>query len=538
MLDRRTFLTSTGAGLTASTLFSSLPFAAAAATDHLRIAMTAADVPTANGMPNNGFEGMRFLGYPIFEPLIDWDLSRADVPASLRPGLAESWEVDPSDPTRWIFTLRQGVKFHDGSDFDADAVIFNLERYFDADAPHYDTTGAALTRARNPLLDEWEKVDNKTVALTTRYPASYFDFVISYLLISSPAQYEAVGRDWAAFGADPSGTGPFRITDVQSRVSVELARNADYWDSNRIPEVSRVTLYPMPEATTRLAALRSGQVDWIEVPPPDNIPGLEAAGFQIVTNAYPHVWPYQFNMKEGSPFADVRVRQAANYAIDRDGMVSMLNGTAAPAVGLFPPDHPYFGNPTQSYGYDPEKARNLLAEAGYGPDNPVQAKVMISTSGSGQMQPLPMNELVQQNLAEVGIELEFEVVEWGTLLVALRNEPGSAPTMGADALNVSLFTSDISVLYRLFHSKNASPVAYNWGHWKNDKYDALLDDAEVEFDQSQIDAAATKAHELIVDNAPWLFVVHDLNPRAMAPNVKGFVSAQSWFQDLTPVSVE
>ena len=93
----------------------------------LRIAMTASDIPTATGLPNNGFEGMRFLGYPIFEGLVLWDLTRTDQLAALRPGLAEKWEQDPADNKNWIFHLRHGVKFHDGTDFNADAVVWNLE---------------------------------------------------------------------------------------------------------------------------------------------------------------------------------------------------------------------------------------------------------------------------------------------------------------------------------------------------------------------------------------------------------------------------
>jgi ABC-type transport system substrate-binding protein len=107
----------------------------------LRIAMTAADVPTTTGMPNNGFEGMRFLGYPVFEGLILWDLSRTDRPAGLRPGLAESWRQDPNDPQTWLFTLREGVRFHDGTPFNADAVIWNLERYFNNQAPQFEAQG-------------------------------------------------------------------------------------------------------------------------------------------------------------------------------------------------------------------------------------------------------------------------------------------------------------------------------------------------------------------------------------------------------------
>ena len=108
---------------------------AAMAETTLRIAMTASDIPTATGLPNNGFEGMRFLGYPIFEGLVLWDLTRTDQLAPLRPGLAEKWEQDPADSKIWIFHLRHGVKFHDGTDFNADAVIWNLDRYFNTDQP-------------------------------------------------------------------------------------------------------------------------------------------------------------------------------------------------------------------------------------------------------------------------------------------------------------------------------------------------------------------------------------------------------------------
>lgn len=95
----------------------------------LRIAMTASDVPTTTGMPNNGYEGMRFLGYPIFEGLVLWNLSSADTLADIRPGLAESWTQSTEDPTKWTFKLREGVTFHDGSPFNGDAAIWNLERY-------------------------------------------------------------------------------------------------------------------------------------------------------------------------------------------------------------------------------------------------------------------------------------------------------------------------------------------------------------------------------------------------------------------------
>lgn len=505
----------------------------------LRIAMTASDVPTTTGMPNNGYEGMRFLGYPIFEGLVLWDLSSADKLADIRPGLAESWTQDPNDPTKWTFKLRQGVTFHDGSSFNADAAVWNLERYYNPDSPQFEPQGSAIVRARNPNVAAYKKIDDYTLEITTNQPLSYFPYLLVYMLYSSPAQFEAIGSDWAAFAKAPAGTGPFKITDFKPRISVSLTKNADYWDPNRVPKLDGMELYPMPEATTRLAALRSGQVDWIEVPPPDAIPSLKGAGYELVTNSYPHNWPWVFNLaKTDSPFADKRVRQAANYCIDRDGMVELLNGTAEPSYGFFKKGGDKFGDPENAYTLDTEKAMSLLKEAGYGPDNPAKATVMISTSGSGQMLPLPMNEYLQQMLAECSIEIDFEVVEWGTMLVAFRNEPTGPQALGADAMNISLVSSDISQMARWFWSGNMAPNGSNWGHFQNEEWDTILAEIQNSTDPAVAAEKIPRLNEILVDEAPWLWIVHDLNPRAMSTNVTGFVSAQSWFQDFTSVDLK
>ncbi len=171
----------------------------------LRIAMTAADIPTATGLPNNGFEGMRFLGYPIFEGLVLWDLASTDRLAGLRAGLAEKWEQASDDNKTWIFHLRHGVKFHDGSDFSADAVIWNLDRYFKSDSPQYEVATSAITRARAPLVASYKKIDDDTVAISTTKPASYFPFMAVYILFTSPASFEKAGHDWAVVATLPRG---------------------------------------------------------------------------------------------------------------------------------------------------------------------------------------------------------------------------------------------------------------------------------------------------------------------------------------------
>jgi peptide/nickel transport system substrate-binding protein len=139
--------------LTLALMGAALAVSPAKADGVLRIAMTATDIPTTTGMPNNGFEGMRFLGYPIFEGLVQWDLSRSDKLAGIKPALAESYEQAPDDKKTWIFKLRRNVKFHDGTDFNADAVIWNLDRYFKNDSPQFEPPAAGISCARVPIMD-------------------------------------------------------------------------------------------------------------------------------------------------------------------------------------------------------------------------------------------------------------------------------------------------------------------------------------------------------------------------------------------------
>ncbi|MCE8041651.1 ABC transporter substrate-binding protein [Halomonas daqingensis] len=505
----------------------------------LRIAMTASDIPLTTGQPDSGFEGYRFLGYTVYDALINWDLSSADEVSGLTPGLAESWEVDEEDTRVWTFTLRQGVSFHDGSEWNADAAIWNLDKVYDEESPQFDARQAGNVRGRIPAMDQYEKVDDHTIRFTTREPDAWFPYQLTFLLFSSPAQWEALGGDWDAFAREPSGTGPFRLTRLVPRERAVLEPNADYWDAERVPRIERIELIPMPESSTRTSALLSDQVDWIETPAPDAIPRMESRGMTITSNPYPHTWPYQFSMLEGSPWRDINVRKAANLAVDREGLEALLGGLMVPAAGIVTPDHPWYGEPEFETRYDPEEAMRLLEESGYGPDNPVEVKVLISTSGSGQMQPLAMNEYIQQNLAEVGIALDFEVLDWESLFPNWRRGAEDPSSRGAHATNITFGWLDpFAAFYRFMHSSMAPPNGFNWGYMDDPEYDRLLDEARVTFDQEAQDAILAEFHARMVDDAAWLWVAHDVGPRAMQPRVKGFVQAKNWFQDLTPVYIE
>ncbi len=524
----------------------SLPLAAAADERVLRIGMTAADIPRTLGQPDQGFEGNRFTGIPIYDSLTQWDLSKEDEPSVVIPGLATDWQVDEEDTTRWVFTLREGVTFHDGSPFNAEAVVWNVQKVLDEEAEHYDASQVGVTASRMPTLRSAEAIDEYTVALHTSEPDSFLPINLTNLFMASPLHWQAKFEEtgdaesaWAAFAADPSGSGPFRVTSFTPRERLELAPNEDYWDEDRTPELDQVVLYPMPEANARTAALLSGQVDWIEAPSPDAIPEMEARGFVVYSNPQPHVWPWQLSFLDDSPWLDRRVRHAANLCANREELQILLGGLMGIPVGTVGPDHPWWGNPEFEIRYDPDAARALMEEAGFSSDNPVRVKVQTSASGSGQMQPIPMNEYLQQNLRECYFDVELDVIEWNTLFTNWRRGADDPSANGANAINVTFAAMDPFFAMVRFTSTGAfPPVSNNWGYFGDDEFDQLIADARTTFDEKGRNEALARLHKRIVEEAPFVWVAHDVGPRAMAPRVQGVVQPRSWFIDIATMTVE
>lgn len=506
----------------------------------LRIGMTASDIPLTTGQTDQGGEGQRFMGYTLYNALIEWDLSSADKPSALIPALSTSWDVDQNDKTKWTFKLRDGVKFHDGSTFDAAAVVWNLDKLLVTDAPQFDKRQSAQGKSRIPAVASYRVIDPLTVEIVTKSPDATLPYQLSWVLMSSPANWEAQGKNWDAVAQKPSGTGPWKMeSGFTPRERAELTPNKDYWDKARVPKLDKLVLVPLPEPNTRVAALRSGQVDWIEAPAPDSVKSLKSAGFNIVTNSYPHNWTWHLSRVEGSPWNDIRVRKAANLAVDREGLNELLGGLSVPAQGYLPPGHQWFGKPTFKLEYNVEEAKRLMAEAGYGPDKPITTKVVISSSGSGQMLPLAMNEYIQQTLSEIGINVEYEVADWNTVINIWRAGAKDPSAKGATAVNYSYFIQDpFTALIRQSQCNLAPPNGTNWGFYCDPDMDALFSQVRTTFDAAEQDKVLQKIHEKYVDDALFLMVTHDVNPRAMSTKVKGFVQAQNWFQDFSTISID
>jgi ABC-type transport system substrate-binding protein len=518
----------------------------------LRIAMTAADIPRTLGQPDQGFEGNRFTGIPMYDALTHWDLSKADAASVLIPGLATSWAVDAKDKTKWVFKLRPGVKFHDGSAFNADAVVWNVRKVLDKDAPHFDASQVGVTASRMPTLRSAKKIDDLTVELVTSEPDAFLPLNLTNLFMASPAHWQkkfdaapgATPADkaktaWTAFAADASGSGPFKMARFVPRERLEMVANKAYWDPKRTPKIDRVVMLPMPEANARTAALLSGQVDWIEAPSPDAMASIQSRGHKIYFNQQPHVWPWQLSFAEGSPWLDKRVRHAANLCVDRTGLLKFLGGMMGVPKGTVPPGHPWWGNPSFDIKYDPAAALKLMAEAGHSPAKPLKVKVQISASGSGQMQPLPMNEFVQQSLKQCGFDVQFDVIEWNTLFTNWRKGAKDPSANGANAINVSFAAMDpFFAMVRFSSTKTFPPVSNNWGYFGNAEIDKLIADARTSFEDKARDAALAKLHARIVDEAAFVWIAHDVGPRAMNAKVKGVVQPRSWFIDIAPMTMD
>ncbi|MBU1835442.1 MAG: ABC transporter substrate-binding protein [Alphaproteobacteria bacterium] len=504
----------------------------------LRIGMTASDIPLTTGQTDQGGEGMRFMGYTVYDALINWDLTSADKPSGLIPGLATEWTVG-EDQLTWTFKIREGVKFHDGSDFTADDVVWNFDKLLDDTSEQYDPRQSAQGKSRIPAVASYRAVDPQTLEIVTNVPDATLPYQLAWILMSSPAQWEALGKSWDAFAEDPSGTGPWIMDSFVPRERAELLPNAAYWDDTRVPQLDKMILIPLPEPNARSAALMSGQVDWIEAPAPDMIPALQGNGFEIVSNTLPHNWTWHLSRVEGSPWNDVNVRKAANLAIDREGMSVLLGGMMVPAEGFLPPGSQWFGTPDFKVTYDIEAAKALMEESGYGPDNRLTVKALISPSGSGQMLPLPMNEFIQQNLAEVWIDVEFEVVEWNTMINIWRAGAADDSSQGAQSINFTYFIQDpFTGLIRHLSCDLIAPNGTNWGHYCDPEMEELIKQIRTTFDPEEQTKVLQKTHEKYVNDALFLMVTHDVAPRAMNANVKGFVQAQNWYQNFSSITME
>lgn len=423
--------------------------------------------------PDDG--NARAVNDNIYEMLV----VRDPMTAELGPSLAESWEQ--VDATTWRFYLREGVEFHNGEPFNAEAVAYSAERMIDPDFnSEIISFVATITGA--------EAVDEYTVDIFTEGPDPILLSRLTWLNIVPPVYTEEAGDD---FGNKPVGTGPYKFVEWVKGDHVKLEANLDYWGG--APSIAEVTVRTIPEDATAASALQAGEVDIVrhlipeyldQVPKAVSVHGIEFPWIRINTNV--------------EPLNDVRVRQALNYAIDKEALRDALySGYAAIAEGqILTPGHFGYNPDVEAFPYDPDKAMDLLEEAG------ATGATLEFIGESGRwLKDKELVEALAAQLEAVGLNIDVQIVEWSAWLDLLFAGAEAAPDLQYSSHDNSLFDADrtLSVLFTTEGSQAAYGVP---------KVDELVNEARTETDVDTREEMYHEAVQIIHDDAACVFLLN------------------------------
>ena len=417
----------------------------------------------------------------------------------IEPGLAESWEAVTD--TSWVFNIREGVTWHNGDPFTAHDIVWTYERFM------------TLPAQSAFLLDSVTSVtapDDYTVEIELEYP---FAPILNHLAHSSLGimnqnAVEAAGDDYGT--SVVVGTGPFTFDSWQTADRLVLQRNDNWWGGDVMPET--LVFRPIPEGSVRGIELETGGVDIAYTLPPADARRVEASAnahleaVRTLSTAY-----VGFNV-EKPPFNNPLVRQAINHAIDIDLIVDTIYaGQAVRANSPISSDVFGANENLEPYTYDPELARELLAEAGYADG----FSTSIWTNDNPQR--VEIAQIVQAELANIGIQVDVQVVEWGTYL-----DDTAAGLHDMFILGWVTVTGDADYgLYALFHSSQFGAPG-NRTFYANERVDELLDAARVETDPDARVALYHEAQEIIQEDAPWIFLTVTTEEHGVSNAIEGF----------------
>ena len=451
----------------------------------------------------------------VYDCLVLYDFGAT----TIRPGLAESWEIS-EDGLTYTFNLRQGVKFHDGEEFNADAVV-TWYNSIDEGAPgsQYDAVRMVyMADFITSWIDKVEAADEYTVRMTlpSPYAPLLANLAIPIAGIPSPAAV-AKGLDYVM--VNPSGTGAFKLAspDDWTRDSqLVLQANPDYWGG--APKVEQFIVRVIPESSTRLQSLEAGEIDvaWALVPE-DVEKTRDNPDLVVVEDAGLNTNYVEMNVTL-EPFTSKEVRQALNYAVNKQELSDGLyNGNMVTAGGVLPPVDWAYNPDLKSYPYDPDKARELLATAGYDEGNPLTFTFMAYTIPRGYN---PVGDrlatAIQEYWSEVGVQADIQTEEW----TQYRDDRRA----GKFQCNLSGWQGDNgdpdNFLFSLL--AGASKGAGNSSFYENPKVDDLLSQAQKVSDQEERKTLYHQAEQLIVDDAPWVFLGYQKHQVVTRANITDF----------------
>jgi peptide/nickel transport system substrate-binding protein len=433
----------------------------------------------------------------------------------LTPSLAESWKA--VDDTTWEFQLRKGVKFHNGEDFNADAVKFSIDRVLNPD-------NKSPWRSRIIDISEVQVVADYTVRIKTKSPIGTLVSSLLTIFIVPPKYFKEVGPD--KFAAAPVGTGPFKFVsfDKLTNFTVQAADNS--WRGK--PTLSQVTWKKIPEDSTRIAALEAGELDAASDLPPEIVDELKSKNITVIS--VPIAQSNVINLRStiNSPLKDKLVRQAINYAVDKETILKTVMGGHGRVLDgqLVGPDSFGYCADLKAYPYDPSKAKELLQQAGY-PNG-------ITLSMAGSIGRYPKDKEVAQavvgQLVDVGIKVNLEYVE--NVVFSQKSADG---TLGPDMYIYGwqyMPALDISEPTPFFRSTETRNLL------KSSEYDKLYGTMVSSLDSTAREKAACDLATWFRDYAPVLFLWQFSSINGVQPYVDGYVPKSDRTVDLLKVSIK
>ena len=448
-------------------------------------------------------------GIQIFENLVKFGNNSMDV----EPQLAESWDVS-DDGLIWTFHLRKGVKFHDGTDFNATAVYNSFARIIDKDHPFHGYGKWKYLSLSLKYVTQIKVIDDYTISLATKMP--YAPLINNLALWLCPIlSPKAMAAYKDQIGMHPVGTGPFKFVKWVKDDHIILVRNEDYWAG--APKLKKIVIKSIPETSTRLMALQSGNIDIADDLDPDSITLVKKNDKLVVKeNASVNVGYIAINTSK--PYlADPRVRQAISHAVDKNVLIQTLfQGLAIPAKNPFAPSIWSYNDEIVPYEYDPAKAKALLQEAGFDMGREIELWAM-PVSRAYMPDPVKTAELVQAYLSAVGIKCKIVRYDWGTYLKKTANGEHDLCMLGWLGGNAD----PDNFLYGLLSADTAKiPGASNVAIWKNTEFTDLVKKAQKTFDKAERTGYYKKAQVIAHDQAPWVPIAHTKVIRCFTKNVQ------------------
>ncbi len=482
--------------------------------------------------------------YQIFESLVEIDNE-----GNIVPLLAESWTSN-EDGTVFTFKLREGVRFHatteggkptanGGREMTAEDVVWTFNHICDpavnSERAYFVDMIKGYADYREGITDHLAGVkalDKYTVQFELSYPFAPFISILGYnsFMILPREDVEKWGH--REFNFHPVGTGPFKFEEWVQDSKVVLSRNENYWmkdaDGNQLPYLDGIEFRIIVDHNIEWTEFLAGNLYQVYVDDPyyeqaggtkmtvNPETGLKTAVTNLgVFYERPQLGTYYYGMNvEKPPFNDKRVRQALNYAINREVLIDLvLNGRPSPAKGVLPPGMMAYNPDLAGYTYDPEKARQLMAEAGYGPNNPLEIDLYYNSSTLHER----VAEAMQAQYAQIGVKLNLRVLDWGSLLDGVERGEYGMFRMGW----VVDYPDPDNFLYVLLHSENIGPQG-NYARFNNPRFDELTKLARLETDTAKRIQYYQEAERLVVEEAPWVFIYHYATFSMVAPFVRGY----------------